>query len=206
MTGDDDEFDDFLARRRRIFRLPERDVLEPPADVDRIVLRQAREAIESRHTDREIRGMSWGAPLALAASLLVAFTIVLNVGATRREPVPEVTIESVAQRREAPPPAPAAADFAPASPAAAVPGLVTPEEAARHAPPPPPAPAASPARSAAVTDTVAKADPAPAYRRDSTVWLAEIQRLRAAGREAEADAELAEYQRQHRAYAVSPDR
>jgi len=196
MSGDEDEFDDFLARRRKIFRLPERDLVEPPAEVDRIVLRQAREAIESRNTDREIRGMSWGAPLALAASLLVAFTIVLNIGMSKREPVPEVTVESVAQRRDA-------TLAPPAAEVASVPGLVSQQEADRYAPPAPPAPAASPARTAA---SVAKAGSAPEWRRDPATWLAEIQRLRAAGKSAEADAELAEYKRQHRAYAVSPDR
>ena len=35
-------------------------------------------------------------------------------------------------------------------------------------------------------------------------WLAEIERLRAAGKAAEADAEMAEYKRQHRAFAGSP--
>jgi len=35
---------------------------------------------------------------------------------------------------------------------------------------------------------------------------AEIERLRAAGKGAQAEAEYAEYKRQHRAYAVSPDR
>jgi hypothetical protein len=47
---------------------------------------------------------------------------------------------------------------------------------------------------------------APAWRRDSTTWLAEIERLRAAGETARADAEMAEYNRQHRAYAGAPDR
>ena len=51
----------------------------------------------------------------------------------------------------------------------------------------------------------AKAAEAPAWRRDSKSWLAEIERLRNAGDIARADAELAEYKRQHRAYAVSPD-
>jgi len=53
---------------------------------------------------------------------------------------------------------------------------------------------------------VAKATPAPIFRGDSKTWLAEIERLRAAGKGAQADAEYAEYKRQHRAYAVSPDR
>jgi len=46
----------------------------------------------------------------------------------------------------------------------------------------------------------------PAYRRDSKTWLAEIERLRAAGETGLADAELAEYKREHRAYAGAPDR
>jgi len=46
----------------------------------------------------------------------------------------------------------------------------------------------------------------PEYRRDSKTWLAEIDRLRAAGDTARADAELAEYKREHRAYAGAPDR
>src|SRR6185295_1521899 len=103
VTEHDDEFDDFLARRRKLFRRPEQDVLEPPHEVDRLVLRQAREAIETRGEPREIRGMAWGAPLALAASLLVAFTIFLNVGLTKKERVPEVTVDQVALRRDYPP-------------------------------------------------------------------------------------------------------
>ena len=46
----------------------------------------------------------------------------------------------------------------------------------------------------------------PAWRHDTQSWLAEIDKLRAQGKSAEADAEMAEYKRQHRAYAASPDR
>jgi hypothetical protein len=57
-------------------------------------------------------------------------------------------------------------------------------------------------------DAVARKAPglSPAYRRDSKSWLAEIERLRETGEVARADAELAEFKRQHRAYATSPDR
>ena len=165
MTGHDEEFDDFLARRRKLFRAVEQDPLEPPEEVDRVVLHQAREAIQVRSGPREIRGISWGVPLALAATLLLAFTVVLVVGNPKKSaaPVPQVTVETVAQHMEYPTPA-------------------------NNPAPPAPAPAA-----------------APVWRRDSKSWLAEIQRLRAAGENAEADAEFAEYKRQHRAYAASPD-
>jgi len=246
VSGRDDEFDDFLARRRKLFRRPEDDVLEPPHEVDRIVLRQAREAIESRTDEREIRGMAWGAPLALAASLLVAFTIILNVGMTKKQqPLAAVTVEQVAQRRDYPPapqvnipmagnPASQAprADSAAAPPAIAdrsAAPLVAENEADRHAPPPPAAPQAAPHRSAGAADAVtagenastvivagsppseaeravAKGSGSAAWRRDGASWLAEIQRLRAEGKNAEADAEMAEYKRQHKAYAGSPDR
>ena len=58
----------------------------------------------------------------------------------------------------------------------------------------------------AVSAPAAKAAEVPAWRRDSKTWLAEIERLRNAGDTRARDAELAEYKRQHRAYAVSPDR
>ena len=198
MTGHDDEFDDFLARRRKLFRRPEEDVLEPPDEVDRIVLRQAREAIETRGTQRQIRGLAWGAPLAIAATLLVAFTLILHVGMPRKTPVGEVTVEQVAQRRDYPPPpvASEAAANARTQPAVADTQVATVAKREQSSSTPAAAPQPSMAGQAD-----AKAASAPEWRRDSRTWLAEIQQLRAAGKDAEADAELAEYKRQHRAYA-----
>jgi len=189
VTEHDDEFDDFLARRRKLFRRPEQDVLEPPHEVDRLVLRQAREAIETRGEPREIRGMAWGAPLALAASLLVAFTIFLNVGLTKKERVPEVTVDQVALRRDYPP---ATVVTAPTA------GTAVREYRSDASPGAPLR--AKPAAEAGATRQ------APEWRNDTGTWLAEIQRLRSEGKSAEADAELAEFKRQHKAYAVSPDR
>ena len=153
MSGPDDEFDDFLSRRRPLFRRPVDD-LQPPEEVDRVVLRRAREAIEIERPQRAFRGANWGAPLAIAATLLVVFTVVLHFMQPSSHTVPEVTVQDVAQPVEQ-------AD----------------------------APAA-----------------APAWRSDSQRWLAQIEKLRAEGRDAEADAELAAYKREHRALAVSPNR
>ena len=153
MNGPDDEFDDFLSRRKPLFRRPE-DELEPPEEVDRVVLRRAREAIEIDRPQRAFRGANWGAPLAIAATLLVVFTVVLHFMQPTSKVVPEVSVQQVAQ------------------------------------------PVGEAAPSAA----------APDWRRDSQSWLAQIEKLRAEGRVAEADAELAAYKREHRALAVSPDR
>jgi hypothetical protein len=65
--------------------------------------------------------------------------------------------------------------------------------------------AANYSQSAAASGRAAAA-PKPEYRRTSKAWLAEIERLRAAGETTRADAELAEYKSEHRAYAGAPDR
>jgi hypothetical protein len=269
----DDEFDDFLRRRKPIFRRDDDDGLEPPPEIDRLVLRQAREAIEPERPHRVFRAPRWGAPIALAATILVALSVVFHVGMPAKAPVGEVTVQNIS-REIAPPPPPAAApgdaqdaaagpagapmheqvaengtvfaDIAPstekvemarsapvaraqapsevasASPPAPPPPFVADAEASRYAEPVPAAPAApaaaaapqraemqaanSGARADASGATLAKSAAEPAWRRDSKTWLAEIERLRAAGETAKADAEMAEYNRQQRAFAGAPDR
>ena len=152
MNRPEDDFDEFLTRRKPLFRPAPDDVLEPPEEVDRLVLRQAREAIEPDRPQRLYHG-TWGAPLAIAATLLLVFGVVLHATLPKK-PVPEVTVQQASQVEY------------------------------------PPAAAAQ----------------APAYRQDARAWLAEIERLRAAGRTTEADAEMTAYKQQHRAYAGAPDR
>lgn len=230
MTGHDDEFEDFLRKRRPLFGPS--DGLEPPAELDRIVLRQAREAIESEQPQRHFRAPSWGMPVALAATLVLAFTIILRVGLPAKDTVvAEVTVQPVARKVEIPAEAPAA-------PAAAMPSQLVestanesramsadspvfvdlpateaeaqrarrPEKLADTARLSAEVSTASQARADSAPATAASAAPAPEWRRDAKTWLAEIQRLREAGDVSRADAELAEYNRQHRAFAVAPDR
>jgi hypothetical protein len=239
MNRPDDEFEDFLSRRKPIFGRASDDPLEPPDELDRIVLHQAREAIRAERPQRIFKGPRWGAPLAVAATLLLAMTVILHVGMPAKPlPRPEVTVQTVSQRIDPAAPAELAAannsaraDAAPArvAPAAAASdsaapgGFVSEEEADRYAHAPPAAPRAGaiiedpvPDSRAVVADISAppsearrdgaKGARAPVFRRDSKTWLAEIERLRADGNAAQAEAELAEYKRQHRAYAVSPDR
>jgi len=102
MTGADDEFDDFLKRRKPVFRSPD-DLFEPPAELDRVVLRQAREAIEIERPVRVFRNPRWAAPMALAATLVLGFSVIFYAGLPKSpEPVPEVTVQSVAERVEIP--------------------------------------------------------------------------------------------------------
>lgn len=83
MTGPDgeNEFEDFLARRSSLHRrLADRDGIEPPPELDRIVLAKAREAIR-RPSDLPLyRSPPWAVPVAIAATLVVAFAVVLHMG------------------------------------------------------------------------------------------------------------------------------
>jgi hypothetical protein len=117
-------------------------------------------------------------PIALAATLVLTFTVIFHAGKPQKsDPKAEVTVQNIADRVDQPPAA---------------------------APPPPPREVAS-ARVESASAPVVAAE-VPAWRRDSKSWQAEIQRLRDAGDTARADAEYAEFKRQQRAYASSPDR
>lgn len=170
----DQDFEDLLKRHRPLFRRDLDDGLEPPAELDRVVLRQARDAIESDRPLRMFKMSQWAAPTAIAATLVLGLSIVFKAGMDSGTKIPEVTVESTAQRHD-------------------------PAEAASPSPPPP-APASTTGDSSPVV-----ADSTP-WRRDARSWQAEIQRLRSVGDVARADAEQAEFNREQRAYAGSPDR
>ncbi len=260
MNMPDDEFDDFLRRRKPLFdRSRADDTLEPPAELDRVVLRQAREAIAAPRPEPVYRAPRWSAPLAVAATLAVAFTVVLQLmprhkaapvteaevsmqNASRRldviaqSPAVESSADSVVAEEPAngaitvqlapaaTPPMDQAVMVAPAPPAA--PGTFVAEAEAERYAERPPAPILADGESRAAAASAAMSAPArmagraemskaPAaagalpeaeYRRDEKTWLAEIARLRTAGDVLRADAEAVEFNRQHRAYAVAPDR
>ena len=86
----DPEFEAYLQRRVRFDRRLPRSLsrLEPPADLDRIVLGLAREAIQPLPNAPLFRAPRWAVPLAMAASVLVSFALMLDVGlrqTTQRE-------------------------------------------------------------------------------------------------------------------------
>ena len=158
MNDPDPEFEEFLKRRRPLFRRDVDDGLEPPAELDRIVLRQAREAIESDRPMRVYRAPRWIAPFAIAATLVLGLAIVFKAGIPAVDRVPEVSIENVAQRVEYPAPpaesrtapvavteaapadAPVVVDLAPTGPARDSGGLGSQDEATPYAAPPSPPP------------------------------------------------------------------
>lgn len=194
MTGPDDDFEEFIKRRKPVFERPRDDLFEPPAELDRVVLRQAREAIKSDEPMKVFSAPRWSVPVALAATLLLAFTVVFQAGMPAKKAVhPEVTVQNVAE--DVAPPQPQGETATPAPP----PRSAVVEAASRDRG----AVAAGPSMAAPAATNPAEV---PAWRLNANTWMAEIERLRKAGNDAAADAEYAEFKRQQRAYAVAPDR
>jgi hypothetical protein len=83
MSRDDDqnaEFEAFLRRRSPMHRrLSQIDHAEPPEELDRIVLARARDALATPTPQPMYHKARWAMPLGLAATILIAFTLVLNI-------------------------------------------------------------------------------------------------------------------------------
>ncbi len=165
------EFEAFVRRRRSPFpREAELQALEPPAELDRAILSRAREAIHAEPPAAVYRGTRWAVPVALSATVVLAFTIVLNVGLPGREseqktqPAGEVTVQNAA--RTVQPKARELASNAADQPAAAeidAPLVAAGAPSAPVAPPPtPPTPPAAPAPAQRATTVPSTAKAAPA--------------------------------------------
>ena len=129
----DPEFEAYLRRRVRFDRRLPRSLthLEPPEELDRIIIGKARAAIQPLPVAPVFRAPRWAAPLAMAASLLVSFALMLDVGlrqavhhdALRAPMLVEISQEPPAQAENSIPgaplaaAAPAPAEAAPVSPA-----------------------------------------------------------------------------------------
>jgi hypothetical protein len=190
MTGPeyDAELEAFLKRRSMMHRrLSDIDHAEPSVEMDRLVLNRAREAIETPtqplfHTSR------WALPIGLAAAILIAFTVVLNLdhqGAKSSAASGTAALQAAA-------PAVARATSVRDAERIEQQRVVSDSVAGKQGGAPPPV-AASPAASA---DPHASPD----------AWLREINRLRAAGKTADADRELTAFREAyptHPAYSVA---
>lgn len=123
----DDEFEAYLRRRARFDRrLKSLDRLEPPLELDRIIIGQARQAIQDAPPVPVFRGSGhpaprWALPMGMAATILISLSVLLDLGvrdAIRKDavrpavlahaPVPEAAFPASA--------APAAVDTVPWSP------------------------------------------------------------------------------------------
>ena len=114
MTQPGDEFEVFLRTRTLLPNgmSDDDDKLEPPKALDAIVLKEAREAIRARQLNRTPR---WATPVALAATILLCLSIVLNISLNTNRPVANLqrmaaaTAEQRASGLVAQAPAPSAA-------------------------------------------------------------------------------------------------
>jgi hypothetical protein len=134
-----DDFEAYLEQGVPLLpRISTLDRLEPPAELDRLVISEARHAIQASAPAPTFRIAKWALPVGLAATLIVSFSIMLDLGVrAKREkdakeaPVaytspgvvsPSVRGEPAAPAPEASPPAPATdASRSPASPSPASP-------------------------------------------------------------------------------------
>jgi hypothetical protein len=138
MTGSerDDEFEAYLKRRGRIDRrLKSLDRLEPPAELDRIIIGQARQAIYGAPAASVFRAPRWALPMGMAATILISLSILLDLGvrdAIRKDAGRPAAIARAvapgpalsAELEAAPPPAPVPAAVG-ASPTNAAPAFRT---------------------------------------------------------------------------------
>jgi hypothetical protein len=270
----DDDFDATLRERRAFVPRFEDDAdAQPPPQLDLAVKQHARAALEARPRRRDsFPLMRWTMPVAIAATLVLSFALVLQLGRLSDPAVPDSTLsmptvrlrpadtapaasavaaestpaaalaDSAAERADAPPayarrerseaPAPVAGAANAASDAASFTGAGSVANAAPAAAsiapvaaeadvavPAPPSPGASRFESRRATAGLAAKAAAPAtesvasgrmaetardFRSDPRQWLAEIERLRAAGQSAAAARELADLHAHYPDFAVPP--
>jgi hypothetical protein len=76
----DDDLERFLAQRSALPpAVQQHEQMEPPAQLDRLVLQKARAAIEPSRARKLMNRNRWFVPLTLAATIVLSFTIVLKI-------------------------------------------------------------------------------------------------------------------------------
>ncbi len=97
-----DDFEAYLRRRVPIDRrLALMSRLEPPVELDRIVIGQARLAIQGPAPVPVFRGPRWALPMGLAATILVSLSLLLDVGmrgAMRKDAVSQLPVMAAASQ------------------------------------------------------------------------------------------------------------
>ena len=96
----DEGFEAYLKRRSVLTNALD-DRLEPPAALDEIVLQSAREAIKgqaaSGATQQTVRAPRWAMPVALAATILLCLSVVLNISLNTNRPPPDLQRSTAAR-------------------------------------------------------------------------------------------------------------
>jgi hypothetical protein len=89
----DEVFEAYLKRRSVLPNALD-DRLEPPAALDEIVLQRAQEAIKAQAgsgaTQQTVRAPRWAMPVALAATVLLCLSVVLNISLNTNRPNPNL--------------------------------------------------------------------------------------------------------------------
>ncbi len=104
MNTPPDDLDSLLARREPLFRgSGTSEPLEPPAEIDRLVLARARAALRAAGNDEAPRPAfftlrPWAMPLGLAATLLFALAVVVRLGPDAGAPAPRAVAETDLRR------------------------------------------------------------------------------------------------------------
>jgi len=219
-------------RLTRLYR--EGATAEPPAALDAAILAAARAEVAPKPARRRAGWQRWCAPAGLAATVVLTVTLTLLVRqeqALREEALPPSVAPQAPAAAPAPkqePVPPAVSPAVPAAPPAKAKAAPLLREAERRVPaevavPPQQAPALPAAAPPALESKSLQAAPAAAdavdmrprrealrkeaagAARTPEQWLEEIRRLRREGREAEADAALAEFRKAHPDYRLPDD-
>ena len=116
----DEEFEAYLKRRASFHKgITSSDDLEPPPELDRIIIGNARRAIREAAPVPVYRAPKWALPAALAATVVISCAVVLELGLRTHQtaPAPEpIDTEIVADApllKDAPAPAMARPETAP---------------------------------------------------------------------------------------------
>jgi hypothetical protein len=92
----DEAFESYLKRRSVLPDAPPDDRLEPPAALDATVLKQAREAVKvaaAPDTGKQQmqRAPRWAVPVALAATIMLCLSVVMNISLNTNRPTERLT-------------------------------------------------------------------------------------------------------------------
>lgn len=189
---------------------------EVPAELDRLVLRQAEDAVKDRSTRARPAWVRWSAPLAVAASAVVALSIVMQTGlrdetvtAVSARQVPQATMQ--ADREDDESKQAEEAGFSEKAAPLSAPGELQSPTFAPAVPPPPPVQADGPASAVNAASRPVprpvtqsrRAAPPPAPARPATSGQSIARSAEIASRELQAMAMESQFQEEHDAQEQS---